>query len=150
MRSIIVRELAANYKVLMQVSGTREGKDAPAEHPLLVMRNMLRLSTRVYDQYLGRLDQLTPDEVSDVYDAYVSVARLAALGSELTDLAADSSSREGATTKARTSVHLLDRARDSVAAALRTLGAGQAELQSAEAERGSVYRKLAEVRAQLS
>jgi hypothetical protein len=149
MRSILRRELAANYRVLMQLSATAEAADGPAEHPLLVMRNMTRLSTRVYDQYLGRLDQLAPDEVSAVYDANVSVTRLAELGREVTELAADATSRDAATMKARTNLPVLDHAFEGAAAALRALGTDPAELQAAEAERGSVYLKLAAVQAQL-
>jgi hypothetical protein len=145
-RTILRLELVDNLRLLVRVLPREAHPDEAHEHALLVMRNVESLSWAVYGEYLGRLDELTKDQLAAVYEAY---DRVELLGGAARAVLIDSASDDPAVRKqahwlSKTRIALVDHARLGVETALKALGASPHEISEVEAEWGSVFTKLDE------
>jgi len=70
LRSLLLTELKRDYFLLHRTVGDSR---RDSHKPPTIARACLRLSTSVYESYLGRLDSLKSGELSGVFDAYLRI-----------------------------------------------------------------------------
>jgi hypothetical protein len=78
MKSILFKEIKENYKLLNHVVPKKEQTGTPI--PDLTALLCQELSFSIYEQYLGRLDDLTSKELDMIYDAYFQAKQAAKAG----------------------------------------------------------------------
>jgi hypothetical protein len=146
-RGILLKELKEDYRALVQVWPPADDPDAAIAHPELVAQLCARLSSAVYDEFLGRLDGLKRSELEAAYDAYSQVTELARRSTEYLEARdRDSGADPGLLAQRGVVIAVLsDSARQKVAAAMRELPGGQAAVLEVESERGSGYATVHEL-----
>jgi hypothetical protein len=146
-RTILRLELVDNLRTLVRVQSREAQRDEAYEHPLLVMMNVDSLSATLYGEYLGRLDELTENELAAVYAAYERVELLRSYAKPIIVDSAnnDAEVREQARWLGKTRIALVDQARQLVKGALEALGASPQEIADVEAERGAAFAALDEL-----
>jgi hypothetical protein len=133
MRSILFKEMLENYRLLNKVIPSQPEVTG---NPALTAQILPSLSAFVYREYLGRLDNLKPEELDKVYDVYSSLEQGIKNTNEYILGLSRQEGRNLITAKAVGMVLMAEKLHADLTSALQAFPDGEKEIKSLEHERG--------------
>jgi hypothetical protein len=134
MRSILFREMLENYRMLNAVVPGKQGMQGD---PFLYAQLLQGLSTSVYQEYLGRLDNLKPEEIDRVYAAYSTLEQVVRVGGDFLATPRDQRNTDVFFAKGAFVMAVAEKLHSNLASALQAFPDGEKELRVLEGERGN-------------